>query len=326
MVNAWIRCIAAAGVAAGLVSAHGVAFAQKYPEKTVRIVVPFAAGGGADILARILAQKLPEIWGQNVVVDNRPGAGAVIGTELVARSAPDGYTLLLSANPHGSNPALVPKLPYDTVRDFAPITMVASAPLLLVVHPSLPPRTVRELIALAKARPNQLSYASSGNGGPQHLAGELFKHMAGVSIIHIPYKGSTPALADLLGGHVQVSFAGLLAGLVHVKAGKLRPLGVTSAKRLESNPEFPTVAENGVPGFEMSAWWGVFAPAGTPQTIIAKAHGDMARVLQSPEVKERLARDGSHAVGSRPEELAAFVQREIDKVTKLVRSAGIKAD
>ena len=318
-----VGCIVAAF---GVMAVHAPASAQKYPEKTVRIVVPFTPGGGADILARILGQKLPEIWGQNVVVDNRPGGGSVIGSEAVARAAPDGYTLLLTANPHGSNPALVPKLPYDTTKDFAAVTMVASAPLLLVVHPSLPTRTVKELIALAKARPNQLTYASSGNGGPQHLAGELFKHLAGVSMLHIPYKGSTPALTDLLGGHVQVSFASLLAGLVHVKAGKLRPLGVSSAKRLESNPEFPTVAESGVPGFEMFAWWGVFAPAGTPQPIITKAHGDMARVLQSAEVRERLARDGAHAVGSKPEELAAFVQKEIDKVTKLVRVAGIKAD
>ena len=320
-----LRRVACVVTVAGLISAPG-ALAQKYPEKAVRIVVPFAAGGGTDIIARIIAQKLAEEWGRNVVVDNRPGGGTVIGSELVARSTPDGYTLLLTANPHSSNPALVAKLPYDTARDFAAVTMTASAPLLLVVHPTLPARTVQELIAYAKARPNQLTYASSGNGGPQHLAGELFKYMAGVAMLHVPYKGGAPALTDLLGGQVQLSFASLLTSLPHIRAGKLRALGLTGSQRLEANPEIPTVAEAGVPGFEYLTWYGVFAPGGTPRPLIAKIQGDMTRALANPEVKERLARDGVQAVGNKPDEFDAFVKKEIEKVTKLVRMAGIKPD
>lgn len=319
------RCTAWVLAVAGLIASPG-ALAQKYPAKAVRIVVPFAAGGGTDIIARIIAQKLSEDWGRNVVVDNRPGGGTVIGSELVARSTPDGYTLLLTANPHSSNPALVTKLPYDTARDFSAVTMTASAPLLLVVHPTLPTRTVQELIAHAKAKPNQLTYASSGNGGPQHLAGELFKYMAGVAILHVPYKGSAPALTDLLGGQVQLSFTSLLAGLPHIKAGKLRALGLTGSKRLEANPEIPTVAEAGVPGFEYLTWYGVFAPGGTSRPLVAKIQEDMARVLTSPEVKERLARDGVQAVGNKPEEFDSFIKKEIEKVTKLVRMTGIKRD
>lgn len=319
------RCTAWVLAVAGLIASPG-ALAQKYPAKAVRIVVPFAAGGGTDIIARIIAQKLSDDWGRNVVVDNRPGGGTVIGSELVARSTPDGYTLLLTANPHSSNPALVPKLPYDTARDFSAVTMTASAPLLLVVHPTLPTRTVQELIAYAKARPNQLTYASSGNGGPQHLAGELFKYMAGVAILHVPYKGSAPALTDLLGGQVQLSFTSLLAGLPHIKADKLRALGLTGSRRLEANPEIPTVAEAGVPGFEYLTWYGVFAPGGTSRPLVAKIQEDMARVLTSPEVKERLARDGVQAVGNKPDEFDSFIKKEIEKVTKLVRMTGIKRD
>ena len=274
-----LRCTVCAMMAAGLAMANGAAVAQKYPEKAVRIVVPFTPGGGADILARLVAQKLTDDWGRNVVVENRAGGGSVIGAEYVARSVADGYTLLVNANPHTSNPALVARLPFDTMRDFAAVTMLGSAPLLLTVHPSLPLRNVRELIAFAKARPNQLAYGSSGNGGPQHLAAELFKHMTGVGMLHVPYKGSTPVLVDLIGGQVQLSFAGMLAVLPHIKAGKLRPLAVSSARRSQANPEFPTLAESGVPGFEMMAWWGVFAPAGIPQAIVVKVQGDIARAL-----------------------------------------------
>ena len=317
------RCMVCVLTVAGLVPAPG-ALAQKFPEKAVRIVVPFAAGGGTDIIARIMAQKLSDEWGRNVVVDNRPGGGTVIGSELVARSTPDGYTLLLTANPHSSNPALVAKLPYDTARDFSAVTMTAAAPLLLVVHPTLPVRTVQELIAHAKARPNLLTYASSGNGGPQHLAGELLKYMAEVAILHVPYKGSAPALTDLLGGQVQLAFTSLLAGLPHIKAGKLLALGLTSSKRLETNPEIPTVAEAGVPGFEYLTWYGVFAPGGTSGPLVAKIQQDMARVLASPDVKERLARDGVQAVGNKPDEFASFIKKEIEKATQLIRMAGIK--
>jgi len=317
------RCMVCVLTVAGLVPAPG-ALAQKFPEKAVRIVVPFAAGGGTDIIARIMAQKLSDEWGRNVVVDNRPGGGTVIGSELVARSTPDGYTLLLTANPHSSNPALVAKLPYDTARDFSAVTMTAAAPLLLVVHPTLPVRTVQELIAHAKAKPNLLTYASSGNGGPQHLAGELLKYMAGVAILHVPYKGSAPALTDLLGGQVQLSFASLLTSLPHIRVGRLRALGLTSSQRLETNPEIPTVAEAGVPGFEYLTWYGVFAPGGTSGPLVAKIQQDMARVLASPDVKERLARDGVQAVGNKPDEFASFIKKEIEKATQLIRMAGIK--
>ncbi|MDB5925316.1 MAG: hypothetical protein JWN13_4252 [Betaproteobacteria bacterium] len=318
-----LSCLVAIALAAGAAS---TALAQGYPEKAVRIVVPFTAGGGTDILARLIAQKLSDEWGRNVVVDNRPGGGSVIGSELVARSTADGYTLLLTANPHTSNPALVPKLPYDTLRDFAAVTMLASAPLMLVVHPAVPVRSVSELIAYAKARPNQLTYASSGNGGPQHLAGELFKYMAGVEVLHVPYKGGAPAITDLLGGQVQLAFGAMLTVLPHVKGGKLRALAITSAKRSETNPEFPTIAESGVPGFEVMTWYGVLATVGTARTTVLKIQSAMARALTTPEVKERLSRDGLQALGSRPEEFESFVKKEIAKVTQLVKTAGIKAD
>ena len=317
------RCMACVLTVAGLIPAPG-ALAQKFPEKAVRLVVPFAAGGGTDIIARIMAQKLSDDWGRNVVVDNRPGGGTVIGSELVARSTPDGYTLLLTANPHSSNPALVAKLPYDTARDFSAVTMAAAAPLLLVVHPTLPARTVQELIAYAKTRPNPLTYASSGNGGPQHLAGELFKYLTGVALLHVPYKGGAPALTDLLGGQVQLSFASLLTSLPHIRVGRLRALGLTSSQRLETNPEIPTVAEAGVPGFEYLTWYGVFAPGATSRPLVAKIQQDMARVLTSPEIKERLARDGVQAVGNKPDEFASFIKKEIEKATQLIRMAGIK--
>ncbi|MGZ5127752.1 MAG: tripartite tricarboxylate transporter substrate binding protein, partial [Burkholderiales bacterium] len=265
-------------------------------------------------------------WGRNVVVDNRPGGASVIGSELVARSTADGYTLLLTANPHTSNPALVPKLPYDTLRDFTAVTMLASAPLMLVVHPAVPVRSVSELIAYAKARPNQLTYASSGNGGPQHLAGELFKYMAGVEVLHVSYKGGAPAITDLLGGQVQLAFGAMLTVLPQVKGGKLRALAITSARRSETNPEFPTIAESGVPGFEVMTWYGVLAPVGTARATVLKIQNAMARALTTPEVKERLSRDGLQALGSRPEEFESFVKKEIAKVTQLVRTAHIKAD
>ena len=309
-----------------LFAASGGAFAQAYPQKPVRLIVPFAAGGGTDIRARMIAHKLAEGWGRNVVVDNRPGGGSVIGSELVARSTPDGYTLLLTANPHTSNPALVAKLPYDTLRDFAAVTMLASAPLLLVVHPSLPVRSVSGLIAHAKARPNQLSYASSGNGGPQHLAGEMFRQMAGVQWVHVPYKGTAPATTDLIGGQVHAAFSSLLTVLPHTKAGKLRPLAISSASRSEAYPEVPTIAESGVPGFEVTTWYGVLAPGATPRAVVSKIHADIVRALAAPDVRERLSREGLQAVGSRPDEYSTFIRSEIEKVKSLARAGAIRGD
>src|SRR5262245_3943600 len=231
------------------------AHAQSYPARPVRMVVPFAAGGGTDIIGRLIAQKVTEAWGQQMVVENRAGGGSVIGTETVARSAPDGYTLLLAAPPFTTNAALLPKLPYDTLQDFAPVILVATAPLILVVHPSVPARSVKELIAIAKAHPGQLSYGTSGNGGPQHLAGELLKSMAGIDMLHVPYKGGAPAVVDLVGGQVQVGFASMLTALPFVKPGRLRAIAVTGARRSAILPELPTVAEAGFAGYETTTWY-----------------------------------------------------------------------
>ncbi len=314
--------LAAVTIAAGLPHA---ASAQKFPDALVRIIVPFSAGGGTEILARLVAQGVSEIWGQSVIVENRGGGGTIIGSELVARAAPDGHTLLLTGNPHTSNPALIPKLPYDTMKHFAPVTMVATAPLLVVAHPSLPVRSVKDLFALAKARPGEITYTSSGNGGPGHLAGELLLQMAKISMLYVSYKGTGPALIDVLGGHVQVGFLAQLAVLQHVKAGKLRALALTSATRSEANPEFPTIAESGLPGYEMLTWYGVFAPGATPRLLVARISQDIARVLSTPEVKDRLRRDGVRAAGNKPEEFASFIEKEIEKSTRLIQEAKIKA-
>lgn len=315
------------GILAGIafLALSPTAVAQPFPSKPVRLIVPFAAGGGTDILARLVAQKLTETWGRNVVVDNRPGGGSVIGSELVVRSTPDGYTLLLTANPHTSNPALVAKLPYDTERDFAAVTMLASAPLFLVVHPSVGARSVSDFISYAKSRPNPPSYASSGNGGPQHLAGEMFKHMAGLQMVHVPYKGTAPATQDLISGQVEAAFSSVLTALPHIKAGKLRALGISSAKRSDAYPDLPAIAET-LPGFEVTTWYGVLAPRGTPRPTVSKIQSDIAVVVAAPDVKERLARDGLQPVGSKPEEYAALIKREIEKVKALVRTAGIRSD
>lgn len=320
-----LRGVVPAALAAALfcvVPAH----AQTFPTKPIRIIVPFAPGGGTDIIARLIAQKLADAWGHQVVVDNRAGGGTVIGTELVAKSAADGYTLLLTANPHTTNAALNHKLPYDTLRDFAPVTMVASAPLIIVVHPSLPARSINELIAVAKARPRQLSYGSSGNGGPQHIAGELFKSMSGIDMLHIPYKGSAPATTDLLGGQVQVGFASMLTVLPFVKAGRLRPLAVTSIRRSAIMPDLPSVDESGLPGYEATTWYGVFAPAGAPRVVVTALNAEIARALKLPEIKDRLAKEGSDVVANDPAAFAAFLQTEIERLRKLATSSGIKLD
>ena len=302
------------------------AMAQAYPAKPVRLVVPFAAGGGTDVIGRMIAQKVSEAWGQQMVVDNRAGGGSVIGTELVARSAPDGYTLLLTAPPFTTNAALLPKLPYDSLKDFAPITLAALAPLIVVVHPSLPVRSVKDLVALAKSRPGQLSYGSSGNGGPQHLAGELFKSMAAVDMLHVPYKGGAPATVDLVGGQVQLGFSSMLTVLSFVKAGRLRALAVTGARRSAIMPELPTVAESGFRGYETTTWYGIFARAGTPPAIITSLNSDIARALNLRDVKERLASEGAEVVASSPAAFAAFVQAEIERVRKLSKFSTIKLD
>jgi len=292
----------------------------------MRFIVPFTAGGGTDLIGRVIAQRLGERFGQQVVVDNRPGAGTVIGSDIVARSTPDGHTLLLTANPHTSNPALIAKLPYDTLRDFAPVTMAASAPLLLAVHPSLPARNVRELIELAKAKPGQLSFASSGNGGPQHLAGALFNSMTGISLLHVPYKGGAPATTDLIGGQVPIGFTSLLIVQPHVKAGRLQALAVTSSTRARVMPEVPTIAESGVPGYECITWYGIFVAGATPAATVATLNAAIVGVLKLPDVTDRLTREGSDVVANTPEAFRAFVKTEIEKVHQLVQRAGLKAE
>src|SRR5512144_2335881 len=280
-----------AGFAAG-------AWAQDYPTKPIRIVVPFPPGGATDLLARAVAQRLTEKWGQAVLVDNRPGAGGNIGSELVAKSAPDGYTLEMgTVGTHSINASLYAKMPYDHVKDFVPIILVAGVPNVLVVNPALPVNSVQELVAYAKANPGKLNFASSGNGTSIHLSGELFKVMAGVQMTHVPYKGSAPALQDLIGGQVQLMFDNLPPSLPQIKAGKLRALAVTTATRSPALPDLPTIAESGLPGFEASSWFGIVAPAGTPPAIVAKLNAEVAKWLASPEAQEKLLALGANPAG-----------------------------
>jgi len=308
----------------------GAAFGQgaaSYPTKPIRILVPFPAGGTTDILARAVGNDMQKAWGQAVVVENRPGAGGNLGSDVVAKAAPDGYTLLVGAvSPQAINVTLYPKLPYDVMRDFAHITLIAAVPNLLEVHPSVPVKTVRELIALAKSKPGKLSYASSGNGTSIHLSAELFKTMAGVDMLHIPYKGSAPAVTDLLAGQVQLMFDNLPSSIAQVKAGKLRPIAVTTLKRSPALPDVPTIAESGLPGYDASSWFGMHAPAGTPKDIIGKIHGVVTRSLRTPEMIERLSTQGAQPVGNTPEEFTEFLRVEIAKWAKVVKASGARVD
>ena len=301
--------------------------AEAYPAKPVRIVVPFAAGGSTDILARNIAQRLNEALRGPVIVDNRPGGAAVVGADYVAKSAPDGYTLLMGTNTtHAVAPHLYSKLPYHALRDFAPISEVAYNPQFLDVHPSIPVRSVKELIALAKARAGQLNYGSAGQGSTSHMAMELFKSMATVHVVHVPYKGSGPALTDLLGGHLSLMFDVVLTTLPHLKSGKIRVLGVSSLQRVEVAPEVATIAEAGLPGFEALVWFGLFAPAGTPAEIVSRLSNEVAGIVRQPKLRDTFAVQGLTAVGSSAQELAAKVEREHGVWGKVVRAAGIKLD
>jgi tripartite-type tricarboxylate transporter receptor subunit TctC len=311
-------------IAAPFTFAQGAA---NYPTKPVRLVVPFPAGGTTDILARAVAQKLSEAWGQQVIVDNRPGAGGNIGSDLVAKSKPDGYTLLMgTVGTHAINPSLYKNMPYDHVKDFVPVILVAGVPNVLVVNPSLPVHSVPELIAYAKANPGKLNFASSGNGTSIHLSGELFKAMTGVEMTHVPYKGSAPALTDLIGGQVQLMFDNLPSSLPFIKAGKLRALAVTSGARAAALPDRPTLAESGLPGFEASSWFGVLAPTGTPRDIVAKLNGAIAGWLASPEAKEKLLAQGAIAAGGTPEDFARHIGAETSKWAKVVKASGAHID
>ena len=319
--------LALAGAGALLPSPLALAQPSAYPTKPIRLVVPFPAGGTTDILARAAAQKLTEAWGQSVVVDNRPGAAGNIGSELVAKAAPDGYTLLMgTVGTHAINPGLYAKMPYDHVKDFVPVILVAGVPNVLVVNPSLPVNSVAELIAYAKANPGKLNFASSGSGTSIHLSGELFMSMTGARMTHVPYKGSAPALQDLAGGQVQLMFDNLPSSLALIKAGKLRALAVTSAARAAALPDVPTIAESGVPGFEASSWFGILAPAGTPAPIVAKIDAEVAQWLASPDARERLLAQGANAAGGTPDDFARHIAAETAKWAKVVRDSGAKVD
>jgi tripartite-type tricarboxylate transporter receptor subunit TctC len=303
------------------------AYAQDYPRRPVRLVVPFPPGGGNDIVARAVAQELGKSLGQQFVVDNRAGAGGAIGAELAARSPADGYTLFLGGvGSHVVNPSLHAKLSYDPIRDFAPVTLIASAPSVLVVNPSLQATSIAEFTALAKANPGKLNYASNGNGSSAQLAAVLYESMAGVRMVHVPYKGVAPALVDLMSGEVQLMFGTLVAILPHIKAGRLRALAVTGRNRSALLPEVPTLAESGLPGYEAGSWYGILAPAGTPGAIVARLNAEINAAIRQPEVRERLAAEGAEVLGGTPADFASHIKAELSRMGKLMREAGIRME
>ena len=317
--------IIVAGLAAALLAT--AALAQSYPEKPIRLIVPFAAGGGNDSVARLVGKRVSDSLGQQLVIDNRPGAGGVLGAELAAKAAPDGYTLFLGGvGSHAINPNLSDSLPYDPIRDFAPVALLAQAPLVLVVHPSVPADSFKAFVALARSRPGQLNYASNGNGSSSHLAAVMFDTMTGVDMVHVPYKGLSPALTDLLSGRVQLMFSSVVAILPHIKSEKLRGLAVTGRRRLPSMPDLPTIAESGLPGYEASSWYGVLAPAGTPREIVARLNAELVKALAQPEVRTSLLAEGAEPIGGTPEQFAAHIGSEKERLGKLIREAKIRLE
>ncbi|MCX7141874.1 MAG: tripartite tricarboxylate transporter substrate binding protein [Proteobacteria bacterium] len=315
-----------AALAAMLAAASCGAWAQAYPAKPVKLIVTYPPAGGADTMARLIAAKLSESLGQPVVVENRPGASGQIGADAVARAAPDGYTLMLDASSYAVNPSLYPKLPYDPQKAFAPITLLAQFPNMLVVTPSFPVNSVKDLVAMAKAKPGTISYASSGNGSAQHLAAELFKQQAGVDIMHVPYKGGGPAMTDVMAGQVPVFFANMASGLGHVKGGKLKALAATGSKRSPNMPELPTLAESGVPGYEVYEWNAVFAPAGTPPAIVNLLYEHIAKALALKDVRERIDALGGEIVASNPRDTEKFLVAQMAKWSKVVKQGNIKVE
>ncbi len=314
-----ITCIALALVA----QVH----AQQYPTKPVRLIVAYPPGGGTDIVGRMMAQKLSENFGHTVIVDNRGGATGNIGTEIAARAAPDGYTLLMgNVAPNAINVSLFKKIPFDPVKNFAPISLIAATPNILVVNPGVPVKTVKDLIALAKAKPGVFNYASAGIGSSSHLAGALFGILTHTDIVHVPYKGGGIALVDVLSGQTQLYFATMPAAMPHVKSGKLRPVAVTTERRSQTLPELPTIAETGVAGYEASTWYGLLAPAQTPRAIVTRLHGESVKILAAPDMRSKLASQGFEPVGNTPEQFAAYIQSEIAKWGKVIRDAGIRAE
>jgi len=320
MLNRLFLCAALA--ASANTAAHA---ADVYPQRSIRLIIPFSAGGGADIIARLMSAKLAEGLGQQIVIDNRPGGGSVLGTELAARANPDGYTLVLVATAHALNPGLLAKLPFDSIRDFSPITLAVDTPLVFVVPASLPVANMRELIALAKSQPKRVIYGSAGQGTAGHLATELLSYKTGISMVHVPYKGASQALADLLGAQIQVVCTSTLPALPHVRSGKLRGLAVTTASRSHAAPDIPTVAEAAsIPGYRASTWYALLAPARTPAPIVGKLHSTVKAALQSPAVTEQLAAQGAEPIASTPDELKRFLQNEIEVWTKVIKAANIK--
>ncbi len=310
-----------------LLFAAANACAQSYPSKQLRFVVPFPPGGPADILSRTIGQNLSESWGQQVVIDNRAGAGGNIGAEIVAKAPPDGYTMLMGfVGTHAINSSLYRTMPFDAVKDFEPVALVAMVTIILVVHPSVPVKTVKELIALAKAKPGELSFGSPGNGTPQHLAGELFNTMTGVKMVHVPYKGAVPALTDLLGGRLSMIFSSMPPALPHLQSGKLRALGVTSSARSPAAPDVPTIAQSGLKGYEVINWYGVLVPAKTPKEIVGKLNGEVVGIMNLPAVKERLAAQGAETYTSTPEKFAEMIKSETEKWAKVVKFSGAQLD
>jgi tripartite-type tricarboxylate transporter receptor subunit TctC len=317
---------AIAAVLAAAALANGDGFAQSYPSKTVRMVVPYAAGGNTDFTARVIATKLTEVFGQQVVIENRPGGGTNIGSELVAKAAPDGYTLLMGGAANAINMSLFAKPPYDTLRDLAPVVWCVQGANVLAVHPSVPAKNLRELIALAKARPGELNFASSGIGSSNQMGGELLKLMAKINIVHVPYKGNAPALTDAVGGHVELLFVGVPALVPHLQSGRLRSIAIGSLKRFPAIPEVPTFDESGLPGFQSTNWFGLMAPSKTPREIVTRLNSEVGKIQAGTEVRERFIKEGIEPIGGTPEHLGAFIRDEIDRYAKVVKAANLKAD
>lgn len=313
-------------IIAGILLCAGRTMAQDYPAKPIRFIIPLAPGGGGDILARSIAQKLNEKWGQPVIVDNRPGGGGVIGTEVVAKAPADGYTILMIATNHTVNPSLIPKLPYDAIADFAPVTQLTASPNILVLHPSLPATSLKELIALARQRPGQLNYSSAGNGTAGHLAAELMKMMAKIDVVHVPYKAAPQALSDLVSGQIQLQFSNLMTALPHVKSGRLRGIAVTTLQRSPAIPELPTMDQAGLRGYRVDQTYGVVAPGRTPAPIVAKLNAEIVNILKSPDIGQRMSAEGAMLVGNTPQEYLEYLKAELQKWTKVVKEVGIRLD
>lgn len=321
-----IKLLQITGVALLSLLAASVAAQAQYPSKPIRLVVPFAPGGPVDTLARAMGPRLAEALGQQMIVDNRAGAGSVIGSDIVAKAPPDGHTLLITSSSIAINPAIYPKMPFDATRDLAPISQLSTSSLIVVVHPSVPARSVKELIALAKARKGELVYASTGTGSAPHLAVELFSSMTGTKMVHVPHKGAAPATIDLLAGNVALMFNNLISAVPNVQAGRLRALAVTGSTRTVALPDLPTVAEAGVPGYEASTWYAMFSPAGTPAAIVERLHRDVSSVARSQEIRKQLAAVGIESIGGTPDQLAKYLRSEITKWNKVAKTSGAKAD